>query len=87
VQSLIAIQPVTTSADNQAIKEDAQQIAARIAARLRQAGYLCTVLESPPSQAPACNRNSNRAVDVGCHASPRGVRASRSFNWEAMELK
>ena len=49
MQSLIAVQPVTTSADNQACKEDAQQVGARIAARLRQVGYLCIVLESPPS--------------------------------------
>jgi acetylglutamate kinase len=49
VQSLIVVQPVTTSADNQAFKEDAQQVAARIAVGLRQAGYLCTVLDSPSS--------------------------------------
>ena len=49
MQSLIAVRPVATSADNQAYKEDAQQVAARIAAQLRQAGYLCLVLESPPS--------------------------------------
>jgi hypothetical protein len=49
VQSFLAVQPVTTSADNQAFKEDAQQVAARIAVGLRQAGYLCTVLDSPSS--------------------------------------
>jgi hypothetical protein len=46
VQSLIAVQPITISADKQAFQEDPQWVAARIAARLREAGYLCTVLES-----------------------------------------
>jgi hypothetical protein len=54
VQFLIAVQPVTTSADNQAFKEDTQQVAARITTRLREAGYLCTVLESLPS--PSASR-------------------------------
>ena len=40
VQSLIAVQPVTISPDKQALQDDPQQLAARIAARLRQAGYL-----------------------------------------------
>jgi hypothetical protein len=49
VQSLITVQPVTTSADEQAFKDDPQRVAARIAARLREAGYNCTVLEGPAS--------------------------------------
>ena len=49
MQSLITVQPVTTSADEQAFKDDPQRVAARIAARLREAGYLCIVLESPAS--------------------------------------
>ena len=31
-----------------------QQVAARIATRLREAGYLCAVLESPPSPSTSC---------------------------------
>jgi hypothetical protein len=54
VQSLIAVQRVTTSADNQAFKEDTQQVAARITTRLREAGYLCTVLENPRSPSAPC---------------------------------
>jgi len=53
VQSLIAVQPVTTSTDKQASKEDPQQVAARIATRLREAGYLCIVLERPSRSAPS----------------------------------
>jgi len=49
VQSLIAVQPVTISADKQDFQDDPQRIAARIATRLREAGYRCTVLESPAS--------------------------------------
>src|SRR6516165_3772815 len=34
---------------------------------------------SRPLQLAACNRASNRAADVGCHAPPRGARMPRSF--------
>jgi len=53
VQSLITVQPVTASADEQSFKDDPQRVAARIAARLREAGYLCTVLESPSPSDPS----------------------------------
>ena len=46
VQSLIAVQSVTISADKQAFPDDPQPAAAHIAARLREAGYVCIVLES-----------------------------------------
>jgi len=53
VQSLITVQSVTTSTDEQqAFKNDLQRVAARIATRLREAGYLCTVLESPSPSDP-----------------------------------
>jgi len=74
VQSLIAVEPVTTSADKQASKDDPQRVAARIAVWLREAGYLCVVLESRRLQTLACNRDSSKAADVGCHAPTRGVR-------------
>jgi hypothetical protein len=54
VQFLIAVQPVTTSADNQAFKEDTQQVVGRVTTLLRETGYLCTVLESPPSPSAPC---------------------------------
>jgi hypothetical protein len=46
VQSPITVEPVMTSADEQAFKDDPQRVAARIATRLREAGYLCIVVES-----------------------------------------
>jgi hypothetical protein len=49
VQSSIRVQPVMTSADKQAFKDDPQRAATRIATRLREAGYVCTVVESPAS--------------------------------------
>jgi hypothetical protein len=33
---------------------------------------------------PCFSRDSSRAVDVGCHAPPRGVRMPRSFNSAAI---
>ena len=37
-----------------------------------------------PVQLADCNRDSNRAPDVGCHASPRGVRLPRSSSSAAI---
>jgi hypothetical protein len=37
-------------------------------------------LSAPRVQPAACNRDSNRAADVGCHDPPRAVRMPRSLS-------
>jgi hypothetical protein len=43
----------------QTFKDDSQRTAARIAGRLREAGYLCNVVESPASPSAPGSRESN----------------------------